>query len=167
MLASLAAAVLAALCYGVASVMQAVAVRAESRHGQARGGAGNIDLGLLPRLLGQWRFVASVLLDLLGFIVQVIALQKLPLFAVQAIVAANLAVIAVLAALVFAETPKPREWLAVAGVVAGVALLGALTALTIVDADAASTMVPRHLRYVDPEDEEEEEEDDVAIIEHT
>jgi drug/metabolite transporter (DMT)-like permease len=124
MLASLAAAVLAALCYGVASVMQAVAVRAESRREHTPADAGNIDLGLLARLLGQWRFVASVVIDLLGFLAQVIALRKLPLFAVQAMVAANLAVIAALAAFVLAETPKPREWLAVAGVVAGVALLG-------------------------------------------
>jgi drug/metabolite transporter (DMT)-like permease len=129
MLASLAAAVLAALCYGVASVMQAVAVRAASRREHAHAGDGRaypdrVDLGLLSRLLGQWRFVASVVLDLAGFLAQLIALQKLPLFAVQAIVAANLAVIAVLAAVVFAQRPSVREWLAVTGVVTGVALLG-------------------------------------------
>jgi drug/metabolite transporter (DMT)-like permease len=147
MLTSLAAAVLAALCYGVASVMQAVAVRAASRrtagrrtggrHRQARAAAGTVDLGLVARLLGQWRFAASVVIDLLGFVAQLIALQKLPLFAVQAIVAANLAVIAVLASLVFAATPSPREWLAVGGVVAGVGLLGSSAGTE--GADHAST----------------------------
>ena len=75
-------------------------------------------------MLSQWRFVASVAIDLLGFIAQLVALQRLPLFAVQAMVAANLAVIAVLATVLIGATLSLREWLAVAGVVAGVGLLG-------------------------------------------
>jgi drug/metabolite transporter (DMT)-like permease len=121
-LVSLAAAVISALCYGVASVMQAVAVRAASRRPGA--GAAGLDLGLLPRLARQWRFGASVVIDLLGFVAQLVALHRLPLFAVQAVVAANLAVIAVLATAVIGATLSPREWLAVTGVVAGVGLLG-------------------------------------------
>jgi len=123
MLASLIAAVVAALCYGVASVMQAVAVRDASNRPPAGATAG-VDPGLLPRMLRQWRFVASIVIDTLGFIAQLIALRRLPLFAVQAMVAANLAVIAVLAALVIGVTLSLREWLAVTGVVAGVGLLG-------------------------------------------
>jgi drug/metabolite transporter (DMT)-like permease len=124
-LVSLIAAVLAALCYGVASVMQAVAVREASNRSQAQAGAGGgIDAGLVPRMLHQWRFVASMGIDLLGFIAQLVALQRLPLFAVQAMVAANLAVIAVLATVVIGATLSLREWLAVGGVVAGVGLLG-------------------------------------------
>src|ERR1700721_4046026 len=96
MLVSLLAAVVAALCYGVASVLQASAVREASN----RAGLTGVDPGLVPRLLHQWRFVASVAIDTLGFLAQLIALQRLPLFAVQAIVAANLAVIAVLASVV-------------------------------------------------------------------
>ena len=71
MLVSLIAAVVAALCYGVASVMQAVAVReasnrtADAVHG---GAAAAVDPGLLPRMLHQWRFVASVVIDTLGFL---------------------------------------------------------------------------------------------------
>jgi drug/metabolite transporter (DMT)-like permease len=129
MLASLVAAVVAALCYGIASVMQAVAVRAASRRtagGRGLGGGtpAGVDPGLLLRLLGQWRFALSVLIDLAGFVAQVVALRRLPLFAVQAIVAANLAVIAVLAAFVIGVSLSAREWLAVTGVVAGVGLLG-------------------------------------------
>lgn len=120
MLASLAAAVAAALCYGVASVMQAVAVRAASARSPAGGGP-----GLVARLLRQWRFAVSLVIDLLGFAAQLAALQGLPLFAVQAVVAANLAVIAVLATVVIGTSLAPREWLAVTGVVAGVGLLGA------------------------------------------
>ena len=124
MLVSLVAAVVAALCYGVASVMQAVAVREASNRSRAQASEGGLDAGLVPRMLRQWRFVASMFIDLLGFIAQLVALRRLPLFAVQAMVAANLAVIAVLDAIVFRATPSARERLAVLGVVVGVGLLG-------------------------------------------
>ena len=123
MLVSLTAALIAALCYGIASVMQAIAVREASNRPHADAGGG-VDPGLVPRMLRQWRFVASLLLDTLGFIAQLVALQRLPLFAVQAIVASNHAVTAVLASLVIGVTLSWREWLAVSGVVAGVGLLG-------------------------------------------
>ena len=105
MLVSLIAAVVAALCYGVASVMQAIAVREAS----TRAGLTGVDPGLVPRLLHQWRFVASVAIDTLGLVAQLVALQRLPLFAVQAIVAANLAVIAVLASVVIGVSLSWRE----------------------------------------------------------
>jgi len=124
MLVSLVAAVVAALCYGTASVMQAVAVRAASRRSADSKGRPGVDPGLLPRLLRQWRFTLSVLIDLAGFAAQLVALRRLPLFAVQAMVAANLAVIAVLATLVMGVALSRKEWLAVAGVIAGVGLLG-------------------------------------------
>jgi drug/metabolite transporter (DMT)-like permease len=123
-LASLIAAVVAALCYGIASVMQAVAVREASGRSRAQASEGGVDMGLIPRMLSQWRFVVSVLIDLLGFIAQLVALRRLPLFAVQAMVAANLAVIAVLATVLIGAALSLREWLAVTGVVAGVGLLG-------------------------------------------
>jgi drug/metabolite transporter (DMT)-like permease len=63
-------------------------------------------------------------LDMLGFVAQLIALHRLPLFAVQAFVASNLAVTAVVASWVIGVTLSWREWAAVFGVVAGVGLLG-------------------------------------------
>ncbi|HTR95434.1 MAG TPA: hypothetical protein VMI73_27190 [Trebonia sp.] len=124
MLASLTAALVAALFYGIASVMQSVAAHEASNRRPQDAGAGGVDPGLLPRMLRQWRFVVSLCLDALGFVAQLIALQRLPLFAVQAIVAANLAVIAVVASLTIKVKLSWREWLAVTGVVAGVGLLG-------------------------------------------
>jgi drug/metabolite transporter (DMT)-like permease len=128
--ASLVAAVVAAICYGIASVMQAVAARAAS-HRPAPGTAGpagaappGVDPGLLVRMLGQWRFVASLGLDTLGFLGQLIALHRLPLFAVQAMIAANLAVTAVVATWLIGAVLRWREWIAVGGVVTGVGLLG-------------------------------------------
>src|SRR5580693_8324748 len=125
MLASLTAALVAALFYGIASVMQSVAAHEASNRKPQDADAGGVDPGLLPRMLRQWRFVVSLCLDALGFVAQLIALQRLPLFAVQAIVAANLAVTAVVASLVIKVRLSWREWLAVTGVIAGVGLLGA------------------------------------------
>ena len=130
MVASLVAAVFAAVCYGVASVMQAVAARAAS-HRPAPGTEGDagtappgLDPGLLVRMLLNWRFVASLGLDTLGFIAQLVALHRLPLFAVQAMIAANLAVTAVCATWLIGAVLHRREWIAVGGVVTGVGLLG-------------------------------------------
>jgi drug/metabolite transporter (DMT)-like permease len=124
MLASLTAALIAAVFYGIASVMQSVAAHEASNRKPQDADVGGVDPGLLPRMLRQWRFVVSLCLDTLGFVAQLIALQRLPLFAVQAIVAANLAVIAVVASLTIKVKLSWREWLAVTGVVAGVGLLG-------------------------------------------
>jgi drug/metabolite transporter (DMT)-like permease len=125
MVVSLLAALLSAVCYGIASVLQAISVRAASRRSVAQvGEAGQgVDAGLLVRMLRQGMFLGSMALDLLGFVAQIVALRRLPLFAVQAIIAANLAVTAVVAAWLIHARLAVREWLAVAGVVAGVGLL--------------------------------------------
>jgi drug/metabolite transporter (DMT)-like permease len=108
--------------------MQAVAARAASHRpapGTAESGATpGVDPGLLVRMLGQWRFVASLGLDTLGFLAQLVALHRLPLFAVQAMIAANLAVTAVVATWLIGAVLRWREWIAVGGVVTGVGLLG-------------------------------------------
>ena len=127
MLASLVAALVSAFCYGIAAVMQAVAIRSTSRRGariREGGASGRVDPGLLVRLLRQWRFLASIGIDMIGFLAQLVALQRLPLFAVQAVIASDLAVTAVFAAWLIHVRLSWREWLAVCGVVAGVGLLG-------------------------------------------
>jgi len=128
MLASLVAALASALCYGIAAVMQAMAVRSASRRpARIRDGnpaADRVDPGLIVRLLGQWRFLASLGIDIIGFVAQLVALRRLPLFAVQAVIASNLAVTAVFAAWLMRVRLSLREWLAVSGVVGGVGLLG-------------------------------------------
>ena len=126
MLVSLIAAVVAPLCYGLASAMQAIAVRAARRPpgSEGSGAFAAVDPGLVVRMLSQWRFVASLGLDTLGFVAQLIALHRLPLFAVQAMIAANLAVTAVCASWLIGVVLGWREWLAIGGVVVGVGLLG-------------------------------------------
>lgn len=114
---SLLGAVAAAVCFGMASVLQAVAARS------APVGEG-VDPRLLMRLLRQWPFVLGTCLDVLGFLAELAALRSLPLFIVQAAVAANLAVTAVVAVRVLGVRLSGREWGAVAAVCAGLAMLG-------------------------------------------
>ena len=126
MFVSLAAALAAAFCYGIGAVMQAIAVRAASRRPvlAAAGVAGRVDPGLVIRMFRQWPFVLSLAIDFAGFVCQLIALRRLPIFEVQVIIASNLAVTAVFAAWLMHMVLSLREWAAVISVVVGVGLLG-------------------------------------------
>ncbi|WP_405850989.1 DMT family transporter [Streptomyces niveus] len=107
-----------AVCYGTASVLQAVAARA------AEPGTGSgVDPALLLRALRQWRYVAGLALDGLGFVLQIVALRAVPIYAVGAALAASLAVTAVVAARLLRVRLSAREWSAVGVVCAGLALL--------------------------------------------
>ncbi|WP_432152310.1 hypothetical protein [Streptomyces sp. bgisy029] len=110
----------AALCYGTASVLQAIAARAASRPGSGAG----VDPALLLRAVRQWRYVAGLTLDGLGFVLQIVALRALPIYAVGAALAASLAVTAVVAARLLAVRLSRAEWAAVAVVCAGLGMLG-------------------------------------------
>jgi drug/metabolite transporter (DMT)-like permease len=123
---SLIAALIAAVCYGFGSVMQAIAVRAAShRPGmEAAGETVGVDPGLVLRMLRQWPFLVSIVIELFGFACQVYALRQLPLFEVQVIIASNLAVTALLASWLMHIKLTWREWLAVSAVVVGIGLLG-------------------------------------------
>ncbi|RFC72721.1 hypothetical protein [Streptomyces sp. AcE210] len=109
----------AAVCFGTASVLQAVAARA------AEPGSGSgVDAALLLRALRQWRYVAGLGLDLLGFVLQVVALRSIPIYAVGAALAASLAVTAVVSTRLLNVRLSGVEWGAVGVVVAGLAMLG-------------------------------------------
>ena len=107
----------AAVCFGTATVLQAMAARAV---GRGEGG----DATLLLRALGQWRYLAGLALDGLGFLFQVAALRSLPIYAVAAALASSLAVTAVVASRLLRVRPTRNEWAAVAVVCAGLAMLG-------------------------------------------
>jgi len=74
-------------CYGVGSVLQALAAR---RTTTAQG----LDPRLLARLMTQVPYIAGLALDLLGFVFNVLALQSLPLFLVQCMIAGSVGVTA-------------------------------------------------------------------------
>jgi drug/metabolite transporter (DMT)-like permease len=107
----------AAVCFGTATVLQAVAAR-------AAGTGGGGEAALLLRAVRQWRYVAGLALDGLGFLLQIAALRSVPIYAVGAALASSLAVTAVVAARLLRVRLTGSEWGAVAVVCAGLAMLG-------------------------------------------
>ncbi len=116
MLAGLLCAVLAALCYGSASVLQATSA-------QQAAASENLDPRLLMRLFGQLPYLVGLALDGVGFVAAVVALQlHQPLFVVQAIVAGSVGVTAGLVALRGNRLSR-SEWLALTALGCGLVLL--------------------------------------------
>ena len=113
---ALLAAVGSALAFGVAAVLQGVATRHTAD-------TGHLDPGLLVRLARQPLFLVALVLNLAGFGLHVTALQELPLFLVQAVIAASVAVTAVLSVRVFRVPLSGLQWAAVATACVGLALL--------------------------------------------
>jgi drug/metabolite transporter (DMT)-like permease len=120
-LLGLVAAFAAAVCYGVGSVLQAVAARGTAS-------VEGLDPRLLIRLLRSWRYVVGVGLDGLGFVLGLVAVRSLPLFVVQSVVASFLAITAVLGAVFLRMPLTRRDWGALAVVVVGLALVGSSAA---------------------------------------
>ena len=121
MLLGLLAAFAAALCYGVGSVLQAIAARGTDS-------VERLDPRLLVRLLHSWRYVLGVGLDGLGFVLSLVAVRALPLFVVQAVVASFLAVTAILGA-IFLRMPLTRgDRVGLGVVVLGLALVASSAA---------------------------------------
>ncbi|MFF1507639.1 hypothetical protein [Streptomyces sp. NPDC058326] len=106
------------VCFGTASVLQAMAARAATP-----GTGGGVDVALMWRALRQWRYAVGLGLDGLGFVLEVVALRTLPLYAVGAALAASLAVTAVVASRWLPVRLSRVEWSAVGVVCAGLALL--------------------------------------------
>lgn len=116
--------ILAGLCavgamvlFGVAAVLQAVAT---SRAADVE----VLDPRLLLRLAHQPVFLAALAVNGLGFLLHITALQSLPLFLVQAVIAGSVAVTAVLSVRVVGVRLGRSQWGAVALVVLGLVLLG-------------------------------------------
>ncbi|QJT07088.1 hypothetical protein G9272_27865 [Streptomyces asoensis] len=107
----------AAVCFGTATVLQAMAARA------AAGGSGG-EAALLLRAVREWRYLAGLALDGLGFLFQIAALRSVPIYAVGAALASSLAVTAVVAARLLRVRLSRTEWAAVGVVCAGLAMLG-------------------------------------------
>ncbi|HEX6498656.1 MAG TPA: hypothetical protein VF054_06440 [Micromonosporaceae bacterium] len=109
-------ALVAAICTGSAAILQWIGAHRVQSYA-------HVDPRLLWRLLHSPHYAAGLALDGCSFGLSLVALRSLPLFAVQAIIAANLAVVATLATLVLRVRLTVREWISVGAVVAGVALL--------------------------------------------
>ena len=104
---------LAAVLYGVAAILQAVGAR---RAVAATGGTAGV--------VRQWTYLMGLGLDLCGWLLSLVASRRLPLFAVQAVLASSVAVTVILAALVFGVRLAGRDRAAVAGVTLALVLVG-------------------------------------------
>lgn len=109
-------AVLAALAFGIASILQAIGARGEPV-------SDGIDLWLLFRMLRHPVFLLSIALSVTGFGLHLVALRDLPLFAVQPIIASSVAVTAVVQAVTGHEPLSGRGWWLVLAVCVGLALV--------------------------------------------
>lgn len=104
-----------ALCYGLGSVLQSI--------GAKRVEAGDrLDPRVLARVAGQAPYLAGLALDGMGWALSLVALLRLPLFAVQAVVAASMGFVVLFSALIEKIRPTARQvWILVA---LGIGLLG-------------------------------------------
>ena len=115
MLLGLTFAILASLGSGVGSAVEAFGVRKAAAKSRGAG-----DLG---PLLHEPIYFIGLTVDLLGFVFTVIALQILPLFLVQAVVASSVGV----TALIVAASGRPlgrQGWIALCASLGGLVLLG-------------------------------------------
>ncbi|GAA1408361.1 hypothetical protein GCM10009639_58000 [Kitasatospora putterlickiae] len=111
------AALAAALLTGSATVLQAVGAR-RAAAGRRPGGA-----AALAGAFRQWPFLAGVGMDMLGFGAELLALDRLPLYEVEAVLASALAVTAVGASRVLNVRLRRGEWAGVAAVCVGLCVL--------------------------------------------
>ncbi|MDY0813720.1 hypothetical protein [Kitasatospora purpeofusca] len=116
MLLGLTTALAATVCFGFGSVLQAGGAR-EAPH------ADRVRVGLLAALLRSWRFLLGTGLDIAGFALSIVALRTLPLFLVQAVTNASLAVTALAAARLLGARLHRADLLGIAAVVVGLTLL--------------------------------------------
>jgi drug/metabolite transporter (DMT)-like permease len=108
-------AILASLGSGIGSAVEALGIRRAAANGERPG-----DLGPLLR---EPVYFIGLTIDLLGFVFTVIALQLLPLFLVQAIVASSVGVTALIVAASGRPLGRPG-WIALGASVTGLFLLG-------------------------------------------
>jgi hypothetical protein len=107
-----------ALCYGAGSVLQSVGARRVAT-------IDGLNPTLVVRFAGQVPYVAGLLLDLVGWLLSLVAVRLLPLFAVQAILAGSVGVTALLAAIFLGSRPSGTQIVGLAALGVGVTLLAA------------------------------------------
>ncbi|HET7821332.1 MAG TPA: hypothetical protein VFL10_07385 [Ornithinibacter sp.] len=117
MIMGLLGALAAAVCYGAASILQALAARRERT-------TEGLDPRLLLRLAKSWPYLLGLGLDGFAFLLSIVALQTMPLFAVQAIVSSFLAVTAVLGAIFLQMPLTRRDKVALTVVIGGLVMVG-------------------------------------------
>ncbi|MFI9363848.1 hypothetical protein ACIG5E_22765 [Kitasatospora sp. NPDC053057] len=116
MLLGLTTALVATVCFGFGAVFQARGARSAPR-------ADRVRAGLLASLLRSWQFILGTALDILGFVLSIVALRSLPLFLVQAVTNASLAVTALAAVWLLGARLRRGDVAGILAVVIGLSLL--------------------------------------------
>ncbi|MFR9775691.1 hypothetical protein ACL02O_06480 [Micromonospora sp. MS34] len=109
-------AITAALCSATAAILQSIGARRVAA-------TAHLDPRLLWRLLRSGPYAAGLALDGASSGLTYTALRTVPLFVVQAVGAANLSLVALVAMLVLHVRLAVRDWVAIGGVVTGLLLL--------------------------------------------
>ncbi|WP_030234579.1 hypothetical protein [Streptomyces sp. NRRL S-350] len=116
MLLGLTTALVATGCFGFGAVFQARGARSAPR-------ADRVRAGLLAALVRSWQFLAGTLLDIVGFVLSIVALRSLPLFLVQAVTNGSLAVTALAAVWLLGAHLHRGDVAGILAVVVGLTLL--------------------------------------------
>lgn len=123
MLIGIAAAVLACLGYGTASVLQGYGARESATKVQGPTGDGAPPLTSTISAMLTPAFIAGMVLDLVGFAGSLVSARLIPLFLSQTIMSANLVVTAVLGIAVLGVRLQRRDWLAISAVLLSLCVL--------------------------------------------
>src|ERR1039458_7000470 len=84
----------------------------------------SLQIGLLLRLLDDWPYVLGLALDGASFLLTVVAVQNLPLFVAEPVIALNVMITAALIELLlFERRLRGVAWVAIVGILAGLSLL--------------------------------------------
>jgi drug/metabolite transporter (DMT)-like permease len=105
-----------AVSIGMAAVLEKVSADREER-------ASSLRLGLLIRLLDDWPYLLGLALDGVSFLLTVVAVQNLPLFVAEPIIAINVVITALIERLLFQRRLRGVAWAAIAGILVGLSLL--------------------------------------------
>jgi drug/metabolite transporter (DMT)-like permease len=129
-LIGVAAALLACIGYGAASVLQAYGARGSTAAASGPGEAIPVTATGAPSLRSTITtaltpaFIAGMALDVIGFLGSIVSARLIPLFLSQTIISANLVVTAVLGVAVLGVRLRGRDWAAIGTVVVSLCVLG-------------------------------------------
>lgn len=110
-----------ALCNGTAAVLQKIGADKERN-------VKSLDAGLLIRLAQNGPYLGGVLLDILGWVFTLYAVQYLPLFLVEAVIASSIVVTAVIDSIFLHQHLSKRGYGAIAVILGGLVILAQATA---------------------------------------
>ena len=105
-----------AVCNGTAAVLQKISADKEKK-------VDSLNVRLLARLFRDRPYIIGIVLDLLGWLFTLYAVQYLPLFLVEAVIAANIVITALIERVFRHQIIRSKSYQAIAIIVVGLVLL--------------------------------------------